>query len=135
MADGGEGFGGRFEVVARARGNRRWPDDVKARIVAETLLPGATVNGVAAKYAVRPNHVSGWRRRARDGELVLPALEAQAEFAPLVLFDEGPRLHEAEMREPVALIDILPGDVTIRLDGGTPVSRVVDLVRGLRNAT
>tara|TARA_R110002094_G_scaffold84822_4_gene89175 strand:- start:2179 stop:2346 length:168 start_codon:yes stop_codon:yes gene_type:complete len=26
MADGGEGFGGRREGVARLRGNRRWPD-------------------------------------------------------------------------------------------------------------
>ena len=43
MADGGEGFGGRCEVVARPRGNRRWPDDVKARIVAESFQPGARV--------------------------------------------------------------------------------------------
>jgi transposase len=33
MADGGEGFVGRCEVVEpRRRGKRHWPDDVKARI-------------------------------------------------------------------------------------------------------
>jgi len=34
-------------VVLDAKGRRWWPDEVKARIVAETLEPGATVNAVA----------------------------------------------------------------------------------------
>ncbi|MDP2086459.1 MAG: transposase, partial [Gemmobacter sp.] len=43
-------------VVISDDRNRRWPDRVKALIVAETLAAGATVNDVARKYDLRPNH-------------------------------------------------------------------------------
>ena len=42
MADGSL-HAGRVEVVEPRRGNRRWPDELKARIVAESFQLGARV--------------------------------------------------------------------------------------------
>src|SRR6056297_3554240 len=73
MADGGDGFDGCIEVVHRTRGYRRWSDDVKARIVAESFQPGARVVDVARRHGLAAHQLSDWRRQAREGCLVLPA--------------------------------------------------------------
>lgn len=121
----------RLGVEVSDSGHRRWPDDLKARIVAETLVPGATVNDVARRYDLRPNHLSAWRRMAKDGDLVLPAPEAGVKFAPLVVFDVEPP-SPAEAPEPVtSVVEIMAGAVAVRLDGATPAGRIADIVRAL----
>ena len=125
-----------IDVVVGPRGHRRWPDEVKARIVAETLVEGATVRDVAARYDLRPNHLSEWRRRAREGKLVLPALpEPEAAtgpaFAPMVI--EG--LTDRTAVSGDATLDIVCGDVVIRLAGTTQAARIAGIVRALNDAS
>lgn len=79
----------RIEVLDGPTGRRRWPDDVKARIVAESFLPGTRVCDVAAKYGLIARHLSGWRGLARKGELVLPS-DAAPTFVPLVIEPSPP---------------------------------------------
>lgn len=45
-------------VPRRADGKRHWPSALKARIVAETLIEGETVNAVAKRYELIPSTVS-----------------------------------------------------------------------------
>ena len=74
----------RIEVLDGPTGRRRWPDDLKARIVAESFQPGARVCDVAAKYGLIARHLSGWRGQARKGELVVP-VDMSPTFVPLVI--------------------------------------------------
>jgi transposase len=128
-----------YGVEIRANGQKRWPDEVKAQIVAESLKPGVTVNAVAARYGLRANHLSEWRGRARDGRLVLPAMEDDGFcFAPLVLSDrpaapvlarpEHPGQSEAQSLGP---IEIAVGQVMIRLDSTTTATRIAEIVRAI----
>ena len=126
-----------YGVETRDDGEKRWPDEVKAQIVAESLKPGVTVNAVAARYGLRANHLSEWRGRARDGKLVLPAIDDDGFcFAPLVLSDghaapvpAQPERSGQSEAQPLGPIEIAVGQVTIRLDGATTATRVAEIVR------
>tara|TARA_R110002051_G_scaffold25371_4_gene61939 strand:+ start:498 stop:800 length:303 start_codon:yes stop_codon:yes gene_type:complete len=77
-------------IIPRSSGGaRRWPFELKARIVAETLIERATVNAVAKRYELILSRVSDWRSLERMGTLVLPNLDSM-DFMPVQI--EVPKL-------------------------------------------
>lgn len=70
---------GFVELLAAPAAKRYWSDEAKARIVAETLVVGVSVNEVARRHSLKANHLSAWRTLARQGKLVVPEI-AGAEF-------------------------------------------------------
>jgi len=62
----------RVEVLGGLERRRRWSQDDKARIVEETLVPGAKVTDVARRNGVAASVVFTWRRQARTVEKVGP---------------------------------------------------------------
>lgn len=110
----------------RGRRNRQWPDDVKARIVDETLRPGATVREVAQRHGLKANHVSSWRTLARNGKLVLPPPEDPVEFATLMVAPVEDVTAAGSARP-----EIMVGSVIIRLEPGASASRIASVVRAL----
>lgn len=60
----------RVEVLTGPGRRRKWSDDDKARIVAETLEPGAVVAEVARRRQICPQQVFTWRREMRAGAAV-----------------------------------------------------------------
>lgn len=120
-----------IDEIVGPRGNRRWPDAIKARIVSETLVEGATVNEVARRYDMQPNHLSEWRRLAREGKLVLPALpEPEPAFAPMV-FEPLTDSTEPPVEATGSPIEIAVSDVVVRLDATVPAKRIAEIVHAL----
>ncbi|MBC7152935.1 MAG: transposase [Rhizobium sp.] len=117
---------GFVELLAAPAAKRRWSDEAKGRIVAETLVPGVTVNEVACRHGVKANHLSSWRTLARQGKLVVPELEGAEFAAPMAV------AQPAETPVATASIDLMIGPVTVRLDAATPATRIVELVLALQ---
>jgi len=111
------------------RGQRHWPDELKARIVAETLVDCATVKGMAERYGMVPSHLSDWRRMAREGKLVLPNLDGVS-FVPVAIEEPAVPLSDVGEAE-VGVIDLLKGDVTIRLSADTSAVRIAEIAAAL----
>jgi transposase len=73
----------RIEVLTGPERRRKWSADDKARIIAETLQPGAVVSEVARRWQVSPQQVFDWRRQARKA-LAAEAGPAVPAFVPIV---------------------------------------------------
>lgn len=117
---------GFVELLAAPAAKRRWSDEAKGRMVAETLVPGVTVNEVARRHGLKANHLSSWRTLARKGKLVVPEV-AGAEFAAPVVSPMA-----VPTATTMASIELIMGPVTVRLDAATPAARVAELVMALR---
>lgn len=63
----------RFEVITGVLGRRRWTPVDRARIIAETLEPGAVVSQVARRYGLRPQQLFTWHRDTSERLDVVPA--------------------------------------------------------------
>lgn len=116
-------------VPRRAGGKRNWPSELKAQVVAETLIEGETVKAVAKRYELIPSTVSDWRRMARQGKLVLPNLDGM-NFVPVEIEAAAP-LAQSLPAASASMIDVIRHDVTVRLDAATPAARIAEIARAM----
>src|SRR5690349_12575190 len=72
----------RLKVITET-GRRRWfSKDDKARIVEETLVPGAVVSEIARRHGLTPQQVFTWRRQARQSSATKTD---ELQFVPAVI--------------------------------------------------
>ena len=115
----------RIEVITGVGRRRRWTDEEKAWIVAESLDPASTVSAVARRYGRHPSQLFVWRQR-----LAGPAARDAPEFVPVVVAEDTAAPAEMAGRMEIAL-----GPAVIRVGADVDVAalrRVLEVVRGLR---
>lgn len=120
----------RLEVLEGPSGRRVRSEAERARIVAESLLPGAQVSEVARKHGATRWQIYDWRRRFRQRGMLAPCEASQPTFAPLVVESAL-----AERHVPAIKLEIAIGDVVLRTDtaiDGEQLSRVIRAVRASR---
>jgi transposase len=118
--------------------------DDKARIVEETLAPGAVVSGIARRHGLTPQQLFGWRRAARR-----PADDrddvGRPRFVPAVVDEAKPAPGAPEpVRKPrkprrvsrsgdvMGLIEVEIGGVTVRVGRGAEARTVTAVIRALK---
>ena len=119
----------RIEVITGIERRRRWSEQDKARIVAESLEPGVIVADVARRHGIHRNQLYGWRSAFG----VQPAKSGQARtapgFVPVTVVSEAPEVSVAS-----GAIEIVIGSVSVRLTGAvdaTALRQVLEVVRSL----
>ncbi len=114
----------RIEVITGAGGRRRWTGDDKAKILGETLEPGAVVSVVARRHGLTPQQLFGWRREART-----LSEEAGPKFVPAVI--EQPSRQQRKQRQSIALasIELEIAGVRVRIGDGAKASTISAVIR------
>lgn len=112
---------GRIEVLTGPERRRRWSDEEKARIVAESLMPGAVARHVALRHGIHPNQLYTWRHdfRRLDRRPV-------DDFVPVTLHDAA--------APPGAPIEIAVSGMVVRVAAGTDLAFLTDVLRAAKAA-
>ena len=127
----------RLEVFTGAGRRRKWSDEDKARIVAETVASGDLVCAVARRHGLSPQQLFGWRRQLREAAARHSEAE-ELQFVPAVV-DAGASAPVLRRRrkaprsksEPdVGMIEVEIDGVTIRIGRGADADDDRGIVAG-----
>jgi transposase len=117
----------RLEMLTGPGRRRKWSDDDKAKVVAETLEPGAVVAEVARRWQICPQQVFTWRREMRVG------IGAPLYFVPVVVETTAskPEATVTPARGTPAIEVKLAGAV-LRVAPGTDEAQLMMVLRAVR---
>jgi transposase len=122
---------GRVEIF-QGRARRRWSEEDKRRLVAETLASGETVHGVARRRGVSPSQLFTWRKRfAAEIGRGTPSARMPG-FAAVEITPAAPLPVADAVPAPSGLIEIeLPDGGRVRISGAADPATVTAALRTL----
>jgi transposase len=110
--------------VILGKERRRWSEDDKRALVAETFVEGETVHGVARRHSVSSSMLFSWRKRYRE-VLGFPAATATPARRRI---EAGASLGFA----PVAIASPAPCPPPAGTSAGSVLAMEVEMKRGVR---
>jgi transposase len=146
----------RLELITGTGRRRRWSTDEKARILVESLRPGANISEVARRNGLSPQQLFGWRREVREPEPApspvrkrgrpkkvlggAPPDTAPVHFAPIVIAAPAasaplPSGGSPPDRSAPCTIEIAIGDALVRVRGQVDIALLVSVLRAVRRAS
>ncbi len=127
----------RLEVITGTGRRRQFSEDFKARVIEETLVPGAVVSDIARQHGLTPQQVFTWRRQARQ-----PALSAASktpQFVPAIVETVLPSRPVPARRRRMRQVDRHGGSIeveiagmTVRIGRGAEAKTVAAVLRALK---
>jgi transposase len=115
----------RVEVLVGPGRRRRWSAEEKARIVEESLVPGARVSEVARRWQLCSQQVFGWRRAACRNVARVAARSTETAAPAFV-----PIMTDVSLPAPVARATSATPAIEVELAGA-----VVRVVPGMDDTT
>ncbi|MDT7837467.1 IS66-like element accessory protein TnpA [Aquabacterium sp. OR-4] len=106
----------------KSRKRRRHSAELKAQILAECAVPGASVAKVAMAHGINANIVHGWRKLAREAG----AVTVSQQFVPVAVATTAVPSADKQAIE----VELRRGAITVKLSW--PMSSVMDLSGWMR---
>ena len=119
----------RIEILTGPGRRRRWSAEEKARIVEETLAPGARVSEVARRWQVCPQQVFAWRHAAHRDVATMPrerTSQPTAGFVPIVTEVASPAASVS------AVIEVKLAGAVVRVASGMDATMLTAVLRAVR---
>ncbi|MBU6299890.1 MAG: transposase [Alphaproteobacteria bacterium] len=125
----------RIELISGTVRRRRWSDEERAQILAESFEPGANISAVARRHGVSGGLLHCWRKQARALAREGASSDAPT-FVPVTIADAGCGVRaETETVPTTRMIEIETSGALVRVPAGVDARTLSVVLTALRRAS